>query len=251
MGKKIFKILILVPVIFFSVFGLVFVESNSILAQVPSANILPPVISVYPETLSNTEVFYIGGSAEPLSKVFIFIESGGREVVTAQAQVSENGDWFYVYPKFLTEGSYRLVVRAQNEQGVISPVSATVKFDVITQAIQVGGLRIRYETLYLAVMFILALLLLMFFVWAGLLMTRIRKKNLRLKKEIWEAEEAVRHGFRVLRDDLGKEVKELDRIERKRSLSAEEHERRNQLQKDLEFVAENIEKEVLDIEKQL
>jgi len=84
--------------------GLVLAESKSVLAQgFEEERVAPPVISVYPETISNTEVFYVGGAAEPLSTVFVFVEREGREVVTDQVRVSENGEWFYVYSRFLID----------------------------------------------------------------------------------------------------------------------------------------------------
>ena len=65
-------------------------------------------------------------------------------------------------------------------------------------------------------------------------------------KEVGEVEEAVRHGFAVLKRDIEAEITAVRRAGR---LTTEEKRREKELLDDLERIRKEIGKEILDIEK--
>ena len=73
------------------------------------------------------------------------------------------------------------------------------------------------------------------------------QKNSLLKKEIKEAEDEVRQGFALLRQDIKDELDLIAKIKKSRELSVAEHRREEKLINDLGFVENNILKEIGDI----
>ena len=72
---------------------------------------------------------------------------------------------------------------------------------------------------------------------------------MRFAKEVNEAEEALRHGFMILRRDIQAELAVVRQVKLKGALATEEEKAEIQLLEDLEQIEKNIGKEILDIEQ--
>ncbi len=210
----------------------------------------PPIVTLFPKSISNDEILYIGGRAgAPDAKVLIYIqntETGGT--LSYSVPTDKTGAWFYSLPQFLTVGKYTIWTQFKVGEE-LSPPSSRMDLAVAPTAIQLGERRLSYEDLYLIFTIIFAA------AFAGLAIFilyhfyHVRKKNRRLASEIREVEESVRRGFAVLRRDIEAELAVVRKAKLGKSLSMEEKQREEQLLRDLEWVRGNIGKEIWDVEK--
>lgn len=212
----------------------------------------PPVVTLFPKSISNDEIFYIGGRAgAPEAQVIIYLQQvQDGSTLSQQAATDKTGAWFYSLPQFLNAGKY--LVWTQLKVGEeVSPPSSRLELEVAPTAIQVGQSRISFQNLYLTllVIFIIAFLgLLVFTFYHSYHSGRKREK---LTKELKEAEESIRRGFLILRRDIQAELALVRKAKLSKEILAEEKLQEEKLLKDLEFVNNYISKEVWDVEKEL
>jgi hypothetical protein len=209
----------------------------------------PPIVTLFPKSVSNDEILYIGGRAgAPDAQVIIYIqnsETGGT--LSYFAPTDKTGAWFYSLPQFLPVGKYTIWTQLKVGDE-LSPPSSRIDLGVAPTAVQLGERRLSYEELYLIFTIILAA------AFAGLTIFilyhfhRGRAKKRRLAAEIREVEESVRRGFAVLRRDIEAELAVVRKAKLSKTLSIEEREREEQLLRDLEWVRGNIGKEIWDVE---
>jgi len=209
----------------------------------------PPIVNLFPQTISNEEIPYIGGYADaPGAEVIITLQRADSGVsYTHTVQTDKNGEWFHSFQQFLNPGSYQLWTQLKVGEELSVP-SAQLSLSVAPTALQIGRMRVSFERLYgiLFVAFTIAFL-------ALLIATIYHARRLRgqkeiLLKEIREAEESVRQGFAVLRKDIQSELAVVHQMKASRDLSLEEKLQEEKLLKDLEWATAYIEKEVWDIE---
>jgi hypothetical protein len=210
----------------------------------------PPIVTLFPKSVSNDEILYIGGRAgAPDAKVLIYIqnmETGGT--LSYSVPTDKTGAWFYSLPQFLTVGKYTIWTQLKVGDE-LSPPSSRMDLAVAPTAIQLGERRLSYEDLYLIFTIIFAA------AFAGLAIFILyhfyhaKAKNRRLATEIREVEESVRRGFAVLRRDIEAELAVVRKAKMSKSISTEERQREEQLLRDLEWVRGNIGKEIWDVEK--
>ncbi len=210
----------------------------------------PPIITLFPQLISNDEILYIGGEANvPNATVLIYLEeTGTNATIEKTVPTDKDGKWFYSFPEFLDSGRY--IAWAQLKVGeALSPPSSQAAITVAPTAFQIGKNRLSAQDLYLilTIIFLVAFLgLLAFIVYHAY---HARRKNRRLREEIKRAEESVRRGFSVLRRDIEEELATVHRAKLAKGLSEEEKMREEKLLKDLEMVTSYIGKEIWEIEK--
>ena len=207
----------------------------------------PPLVTLVPKDLGNDDIWYLGGTASvPNAEVIIYLQSSSGETLSFTTKANDRGEWFYSHAGFLREGRYKSWAQLKVENA-FSPPGPEVSFEIIATALRLGSLRISYENLYLT----LALALFAILLGAGSFslyhFRRYHQKNSLFKKEVAEAEEKVRQGFALLRQDIKSELDLISTIKKSRELSAEEHRREEKLINDLGFVENNILKEIGDI----
>ena len=242
-GRGIFFSLLLT----FLVFG---VARADTLQQNPVSNVSlePPIVTLFPKSISNDEITYIGGRASaPQAQVIIYLQQVETGSTLSQAAVSDkDGAWFYSFPQFLSAGHY--VAWTQLKVGdELSPPSSRMDLVVARTAVQVGPYRLSYEDFYfvLFILFTAAFFgLLGFFIYHSY---HFKVKNRRLALAINEAEESIRRGFALLRQDIGAELDLIRKAKLNKELSAEEKTREEKLLKDFEEVNRYVSKEVWGI----
>ncbi len=214
------------------------------------APLVPPTVTTIAEEITNDQLFYVGGTTEITgAEVVIYIQNlQDNQVLSANVISDEKGRWFYTHQEPLVSGKYFLWTQLKlgNE---LSPPSPQKEITVSRTAIQLGGSRISYETVY----FLLALILFLIVLILGTLTTyhyyQAKDKHGRLMKEIKEAEDAIKKGFATLQHDITQELAVIHQARLTKTLSKEEEEKEKQLMKDLREVSEYVRKEVSDIEK--
>ena len=215
-----------------------------------TADIEPPVITLFPKSLSNDEILYIGGRAgAPNAAVQIYlqnIETGATQ--TKSALTDKSGAWFYTFPNFLSSGKY--IIWTQLRVGeAVSPPSSQMAIEVAPAAFQFGSRRLSYEDLYLILFLAFALTTLLLIAAIIYFNHRYQEKKRRLLREISEAEESIRRGFALLRHDIEAELAIVRKFRMSRELSMEEKLREEKMLKDLDSVSRYLGHEVWEIEQ--
>ncbi|MDO8537175.1 MAG: cohesin domain-containing protein, partial [bacterium] len=153
-GGKHLLILLIALAITFGLFA-----ANRTYAQNSFANVTlePPIVTLFPKSISNDEILYIGGRAgAPGANVLIYlqnVETGST--INAAAATDKDGAWFYSFPQFLTAGNYLSWTQLKKE-GAVSPPSSQLNLRVAKTAIQFGGIRFSYQDFYLTLLIIFA-----------------------------------------------------------------------------------------------
>ncbi|MEK7764720.1 MAG: hypothetical protein AAB368_00650, partial [bacterium] len=219
-------------------------------AEEQRALISPPRVPTVSRDISNEEIFYVGGRTDaPQTDVVLYLQDLRTGEASSFRVVSDKrGEWFYRHHTFLPSGSYLLWAQARMgaEQ---SPPSPQVQFAVERTAFQFGSTRLSFETLYLLIIIVLAVVLVGLILYVVFHATAARRKHFAFMKEVREAEESIRRGFAVLRRDIEAELAVVRKAKLSKELSEEERVRETQLVKDLEWVERYIGKEVWDVER--
>ena len=211
--------------------------------------LVPPQITVSPPALTNKEILYLGGLANPDDTILIFLQRGREAIITAQVQADNSGGWFYTHKGFLSEGDYKVWARSRDAGGVLSANTESIGLEVVGAAIEIGSFRLSFKSLYVTIIGILSILVTIFLVVVVIMVAMIRYKKRRLQREVFEAHQSVKRGYDILKDDIHKELNVLKELEKGKTLSSEEKARQEKLMRDLDFVIRFIEKGIVDVEK--
>ena len=217
------KGLILILAIVVSGLALIGLSLQAQAAQDLRLPIDPPMVTLFPNLISNDEILYIGGrSGAPGAQVIVYIQNEqGGAALSHTIKTDKNGEWFYSLPEFLDPGKY--VVWTQLKFGEeLSPPSSKLDLEVGRTAAQFGGKRISYENLYLVFLLILIAALLAGLVFVFYHSYHHRIKKAKLMREIKEAEESIRRGFLLLRKDIEGELALVRRAKMTKELAVEE-----------------------------
>src|SRR3989344_4308197 len=220
-----------------------------VFAQTEQPNtISPPLINLVPRGLGNDEIWYIGGTASvPEAEIIIYLQSASGEMLSFKTAANEKWEWFYSHTGFLKEGRYKSWTQLKQDQQ-FSPPSPEVAFDILPTAFRIGKIRISYADFYLAFALALLAVLAALSVFFAYHFRNYYQKNSLLRKEMREAEEEVRKGFALLRQDIRAEIDFIGKIKKSRNLSANERFREEKLFNDLNLIENQIMKEIEDME---
>jgi len=216
------------------------------------AELSPPLITNISRDISNEEIFYVGGKTGiSFSEVTIFLQNFRTgETFSYNVSADRIGDWFYRHDAFLSSGSYQIWTQGKIADQV-SPPSPQIQMTVGATALQFGASRISYEVLYLIFVVILLFISLGLFGYFVFHIYYGRKERGRLMKEVREAEESVRRGFMILRQDIEAELAFVNKLKLSKALTDEENAMEQRLLKDFQEVERYIGKEIWDIEKEI
>lgn len=234
-------------VVLFGILSLFFAHSG--FAQTDLAPISPPTISTISKNISNEEIFYIGGKTDTANEtILVYLQNlDTGATLTETAESDKSGDWFYRHGTFLTPGSYRIWVQGRIA-GELSPPGPQVEITINRTAIQFGSNRLSYEAIYLGIIIVMTLCLIGLIFFIAYHYHHGRRKHKLLLAQVREAEESIRRGFAILKNDIESELTFLKKSTHARVLSTEEQEREKLLMTDLDSVQKYVGKELWDIE---
>jgi hypothetical protein len=239
-----------VLLIVFAAWALWFAPCPALANPADNVPLEPPVVTLFPKSISNDEILYIGGRAgAPQAQVLIYLQQTETGTTLSETAVTDKtGAWFYSLPQFLDAGHYIVWTQLKVAEQT-SPPSARMDLVVAETAIQIGSYRLSYQDFYFILLLVFAvafLALLSFFLYHTY---HFRTKTRRLNEMIKEAEESVRRGFSVLRHDIELELNLIRKAKLSKELSVEEKLREEKLLKDLDVVSNYIGREVWKVEE--
>ncbi|MBI4094509.1 MAG: hypothetical protein HY436_01745, partial [Candidatus Liptonbacteria bacterium] len=240
-------------IVFFLVAGAILMGTPAG-AQIPQEafrpNADPPIVTLFPRTLANDEILYIGGrSGTPRAEVIVNLqhtESGSTRTETTATDMS--GAWFYTFPNFLPSGEYHVWTQLKAGEELSQP-SPQLALTVAPTAIQIGDRRVSFAQVYLVLFVAFALAFFALLATTLYHFRHFRRKRARLEREIHEAEDALRRGFSLLKRDIEAELALMHRVKLNKDITAEERSRETQVLKDLDWVHEHVGKEIWEIEE--
>ncbi len=215
-----------------------------------TVELAPPYVTTISKNVSNNEIFYIGGKTENKdTAVTIFSQNiSTGETTSYEVTSDKKGEWFYRHNTFLSPGKYILWTQARLGD-ISSPPSSQIEMNVARAAIVFGVTRVSYESLYLAVVSILVLVVVGLLILMLYHAVRAKRKHKVVLKEVNEAQEALRRGFAVLRRDIEREIEMLKRDRVSKDPTQEERSREEELRRDLKDIEDKIGREIWDIER--
>ena len=205
-----------------------------------------PVITDFPQTIKVGDVLTIKGtSLYPDAAVTVFVKKEGEEVSEKDVKTDSQGNWIFLYDKSLEKGVYQVWAEITDSRGAKSnPTEKIIIAAALPPFLQFGKVAIDYLTLVITLA-ALVIVLILFIIYARY---RIFLYQKRIRKETEEVEESVKQAFKILREEIQKQIEYLDK---KPGLTKEEKQIRDKLQKVLKVSERAIRKEIKDIKQEL
>jgi len=205
----------------------------------------PPTIIAFPEKLQEGDFLFIKGKSLPNYIVLVYTQKEKDTPTVTEIKTDEKGSWNYIHNIKVTEGIYKVWAKNRDVRGAISEATTKIVIPVILPPwLQIGKIAIDY------LIIIFTLLLLIISVIAIIFYTRYKiflwQKE--IKKETKEASQITDRTFRVLEEEIQKQIEFLDK---KAGLTKREKEIRNKMQEVFDLSKKFISKEIEDIEEKL
>lgn len=210
--------------------------------------LIPPVITEYPKELQSGESLIARGLTYADSRVDVWLQREKDDPKSFTVKSDQNGKFTFAPDEKLNDGIYKLWAEVVNARGARSLPSEKAVIAVAKPAIlRIGISAINYLAVIIPLLALIILLL--FIIWHSWHKFIFLKK--RLRKEVSEAESALRKSFDLLRSDVQEQVRKLEKTSVKRQLTKEEEKIIKQLTKDLNDAEIFVRKEIEDIEKEM
>lgn len=116
-------------------------------------------------------------------------------------------------------------------------------------ALQFGASRVSFEVFYFVLSILLLVAVLALSGYIAFHALHVRRKHSILRREIREAEESVRRGFAILRNDIKAELETIHKAKLSKALSEEEKTREKRLLSDLGRIEQRIGREIWEVEQ--
>lgn len=220
-------------------------ESSAVFPIAPLGKV---EITDYPKHLNSKDRLVVKGAGPENVTIILFMQQGDKAVSRYETQSKMDGTFTFVVEDHLKEGVYQVWAQAIDIRSAKSYPSEKLKISVRNPIFSyIGSWAISILTLaipILALIFLIVALVL----WMHHRLSLFRKK---LRREVYEVEDTMREAFSLLRDNMKRQTKLLERVKNKRSLTAEEEHILMKAKKDLDDVEKSLTKEIRDIKKEV
>lgn len=215
------------------------------MTEIEILTIEAPIITDYPRELLPGSILSIKGTALPEATVKIYIQKGKEEIRMGETKSDKEGKWIFIEAEPVEKEVYQIWAEIIDASGSKSGPSEKISVFVSPPVfIRIGKLAIDYLTTVLTLLILILAISLAVF-WAWLI---IKEKKRKMKKEISDAEKALRKAFEALKTETEKQVEKLDG---KPGLSEKEKKICDDLKKALKISEELIDKEIKNIKKEI
>ena len=205
-----------------------------------------PVITKYPQTITEGNLLAIEGTAASSSQVTVWIQKQNSASLTQNVQTDGNGNFSLIADDNFTKGVYTVWAKAVDSRGAQSGSSNIVTTVVIQTALERTGMA-TLNFLELAVPAIALIILLMFILWFSWNKFKIIKKKVR--RDAGETQSAMHQVFSTLRENMSAQIRLLEKTKGHRELTEEELKIVKQLKKDLGGMEQFLSDEIGRVER--
>ncbi|OGZ31581.1 MAG: hypothetical protein A2931_04310 [Candidatus Niyogibacteria bacterium RIFCSPLOWO2_01_FULL_45_48] len=207
----------------------------------------PPVITEYPSELQSGEVIVIKGETYLNSEIVVWVQKDRDDPRKRSVRSDERGKFAFVDDERARVGVYKVWAEVVDSRGAKSGPSDEVSIAVRQLAIlRIGTLAINTLSVIISIVGLISLLV--FMSWHIKNKYEVFRKK--IGKEAHEAARALHRAFDLLKEDVHKEIKALEKARTKRDLTVEEEKIVEQLKKDLDDAEKFVAKEIEDIERE-
>lgn len=205
------------------------------------------IITDYPKQLRTGDEITIKTKGPENINTVLFLQKEGDDTVQYNTQSNTNGISLFTINDELSEGSYEAWAQVIDSREAKSSPSERVSFIIKQPAfLKIGSMAISLLAVVIPVVALIFLLIFVsFWLWHKLSLFRRR-----LKKEVREAETALRDSFVLLKDNIREYMKLLEKAKNKRQLTGEEDKILRKFSQDLRSAEKSVMKEIKDISKQ-
>ena len=181
----------------------------------------PPTITEYPKLLQAGEPLIVKGLAEPSGLVVIWFQREADEVKRFEARSNGESKFTFTTNDRLKPGTYALWAEVVDDRGAKSTPSDKVIIKVEQGAfLKIGSFLVNALSVIIPLIALLALLiLLLWYSWH-----RLRLLKRKIRREMKETEVNLKEAFSLLRHNIRKQIRALEKIKSKRQLTKEEQE---------------------------
>lgn len=178
-----------------------------------------PTIISYPQEIEANQPLKITGTTYPDSTVTIYMKNGSYEAATDTVKSDTKGNFSMIWSGSLGVGIYKMTADVTDTSGARSlqtvPVTIAINEKVL---FRVGWLVVNYLTL--SIIIVLAVAVLMAFVW--FVASRLAPIKKRLRRDVSNMESTFHKSLKLLKEDLRVELELLQEAKDRRSLTKEE-----------------------------
>lgn len=207
-----------------------------------------PVITSWPDRILSNELLAIEGVTKYKNiDVIIELQREGREPKSFIVKSDNNGNFIFQNEEKIGAGTYKAQAKVVNSRGAMS--LPTDKITIIVKNPSIFTLEPWVKNLLFKG--IIPILLLLAVLWLVIKYIRHRLLVPKIKKEVKEAENALKKAFDLLKQDVRDKLKELEKSRKKKDITEEEKEIFKQIKKNLTDAEKFIKKEIKDIEKEI
>ncbi len=210
--------------------------------------ITAPTITYYTDEFVEGDILKVRGITYPLAQVELILRDKNNNTYQDFAKANLSGDFSIVWAKHVPAGTYKMTAIATDSRNAKSLETAPLTVVVSSKPLFVlGKIIVTYTSI---IVFIIFCSLLVFF-GAWYMWTKFRLYRARIKNEIDEVDQTIHKAFALLSQDLETEIKALEKVKRKRSLTTEEERIIKRFRKSFADAEKVLEKELNDIEKEM
>ena len=210
--------------------------------------ITAPTITEWPRSLQSGDTLSIKGLAYPNGKVFVFVQKGTNDPAIEERFAGDDGRFTYNFSKTVEPGYYRVWAKNVTAEGITSDPSEVVTIEVSEPLFfRIGTVALNYVSIIITILALLILMLLIL-VWSWIRLRNWREQH---KKEIAITEENIHKAFDLLKEDIEKQIRYLEKTGSSRKLTSEEERVIEYLKRDLDDAEKFLRKEIDDVEKNI
>lgn len=204
-----------------------------------------PIFTEYPKELESGDILIVKGESQyPNSQIVIWLQKEKDEPKSQVVISDKDGKFVFISDDRLKDGVYKIWAEVIDEREAKSEPS--VKLPILvspTKFQKFGSWTISFFAIVIPLVALIVLL--MSILWYGWHKFSLLRK--RLRKEVREVESALHKAFNLLKEDIQKQIKMLEKTRVKRQLTKEEEKIFKQLKQNLDDTEKFARKEIEDI----
>jgi len=208
----------------------------------------PPTITKYSEKIHVGEIFAAKGETYPNANVVIWLQQEGEDPKNYIVESNNNGDFVFVADDMLGVGTYGLWAEVFDEFGARSGPSE--KLTVTVEQLTIPKIAFGVVNFFIILILPVALIiLLLILIWYALHKRAVLREK--IEEGAHEAEHTLHEAFDLLREDVNKQIRVLEKAKTKRGLTKEEERVARRLKKSLRDAEKLVRDKIKDIEKEV